>query len=111
MHNRKSVYNPIKQNENHVVALKEFLKSKDLYIDDETTPIYSIVVFTAEGYDRTDNIISGISTIGTETKVCTSQNVYHVINQLITNPSSTAEINVSKTNELLLSLPIRRKYS
>lgn len=109
--NRKSVYNPIKQNENHVVALKEFLKSKDLYIDDKTTPIYSIVVFTAEGYDRTDNIISGISTIGTETKVCTSQNVYLVINQLIINPPSTAEINVSKTNELLLSLPIRRKYS
>ena len=109
--NKKSIYNPIKQNENHVVALKEFLKLKDLYINDELTPIYSIVVFTAEGNDRTDNIISGISTAGTETKVCTSQNVYHIINQLISSSDSMADVNVSKINEILLNLPIRKKYS
>lgn len=109
--NKKSIYNPIKQNENHVVALKEFLKSKDLYINDEITPVYSIVVFTAEGNDKTDNIISGISTIGTETKVCTSQNVYHIIKQLVSSSDTIIDINVSKINEVLLNLPIRKKYS
>lgn len=109
--NKKSIYNPIKQNENHIVALKEFLKLKDLYINDEITPIYSIVVFTADGNDRTDNIISGISTVGTETKICTSQNVYHIINQLISNSNTIANINVSKINEVLLNLPIRKRYS
>ena len=109
--NKKSIYNPIKQNENHVVALKEFLRLKDLYINDETTPVYSIVVFTAEGNDKTDNIISGISTIGTETKVCTSQNVYHIIKQLVSSADSITDINVSKINEVLLNLPIRKKYS
>ncbi len=109
--NKKSIYNPIKQNENHVVALKEFLKLKDLYINDEITPVYSIVVFTAEGNDKTDNIISGISTVGTETKVCTSQNVYHIINQIISSSDSIADINVSKINEVLLKLPVRKKFS
>ncbi len=109
--NKKSIYNPIKQNEKHVVALKEFLKLKGLYINDEITPIYSIVVFTAEGGDKTDDIISGISTVGTETKVCTSQNVYHIINQWISSSDSMADINVSKINEVLLNLPIRKKYS
>ena len=109
--NKKSIYNPIKQNENHVVALKEFLKLKDLYINDEKTPVYSIVVFTAEGNDKTDDIISGITTVGTETKVCTSQNVYHIINQLISSSNSTTNINVSKINDILLNLPIRKKYS
>lgn len=109
--NKKSFYNPIKQNENHVLALKEFLKSKKLYIDDEITPIYSIVVFTAEENDRTDDIISGISTAGTETKICTSQNVYHIINQLISGSDSIATVNVLEINEVLFNLPIRKKYS
>ncbi len=109
--NKRSIYNPIKQNENHVIALKEHLKTSGLYIDDEITPIYSIVVFTAEGDDKTDDIISGISTIGTETSVCTSQNVYHIINQLIVSSNPLANINVLKINEVLLKLPIRKKYS
>lgn len=108
---KKSIYNPIKQNENHIIALREFLKSKDLYVDEKTTPIYSIVVFTAEGNDKTDDIISGISTAGTETKICTSQNVYYTVNQLISNSDPMVDINVWKIKDVLLELPVRKKYS
>ena len=91
--------------------LKDFLKQKDLYIDDKITPIYSIVVFTAEGTDKTDNIISGISTVGTETKVCTSQNLYQIVSQLIPDTDVSSCVNVLKINDILLELPVRKKHS
>lgn len=108
---KTSIYNPIKQNENHVSSLKDFLKINGLYESESSTPIYSIVVFTAENDDHTDNIISGISVEGTNTKVCTSPNVYNVIQQIINNSNSQTNIDTDAINDILLKLPIRKKYS
>lgn len=104
-----STYNPIFQNERHVAALAEYLKTKGLYVDDSITPIHSIVVFTADSNDRSDDIISGIDVTGSKTKVCTSQNLYIVGRELLFSNSTNADVNVGRIKENLLSLSIRKK--
>ena len=106
--NKKSIYNPIVQNEKHVAALKNYLKSKKLFIDEIVTPIHSVVVFTAEVGDRTDDIISGIDIEKTKTHICTSQNVANVVMKLL-NSTNETELNVGGVYDVLETLPVRRK--
>lgn len=106
---KKSIYNPIKQNENHVLALKQYLSTYGLYVDDATTPVYSVVVFTAVDGDSSDDFISGINLEGVETKVCTSQNVAQTIMHLLNHTSAGAKLNSEKISEILLSLSVRKK--
>lgn len=107
--NKKSVYNPIRQNEKHVFSLKSFLISKGLYIDDNLTPIYSVVIFTDMRSNKSDDIISGIEICDSKTKICTSQNLPIVIKDLL-GKNNNSQISVSKTKELLYSLSIRKKF-
>ena len=104
---KKNIYNPIRQNEKHVLALREFLKAKGLYSNDIITPIYSVVVFTAEYDDISDDIISGIDMVGTKTQVCTSRNLPYIVKKLLSKHN--ADIDVIGVKELLSGLSIRRK--
>lgn len=104
-----SIYNPILQNKKHILRLKAFLAENGLYIDDNTTPIYSVVVFTDTISNKSDDIISGIEICDDSTKICTSQNLSYVVKNLLAN-NDNVNINISKIKELLSSLTIRKKY-
>lgn len=104
-----SIYNPILQNKKHIMCLKTFLAEKGLYIDDNTTPIYSVVVFTDTISNKSDDIISGIEICDDSTKICTSQNLSYVVKNLLAN-NDKLNINISKIKELLSTLTIRKKY-
>ena len=85
-----------------------YKKSKKLFIDEIVTPIHSVVVFTAEVGDRTDDIISGIDIEKTKTHICTSQNVANVVMKLL-NSTNKTELNVGGVYDVLVTLPVRRK--
>ena len=90
-------------------ALKDFLSRKSYYVDDDVTPVYSIVVFTAEDDDSTDDIISGISLDGTTTRVCTSYNLKHTVDCLMQETNPTADIDVGGITDVLAALSVRKK--
>ena len=103
-----SIYNPIRQNEQHVAALTKYLQEKNLYINDIVTPIYSVVVFTSIN-NRSDDIISGIDPTGTKTTICTSENLYFIIQNLLLKNTVNTNIDILKIKEVLTPLSIRQK--
>lgn len=108
---KKSIYNPIKQNENHVNALQEYLLSKNLYTNENKIPIYSVVAFTDLNSNRSDNIISRIEDVAkTNTVVCTSQNLCFTVKNLLGNDEHDFSAEVEKIKQELLSLSVRKKY-
>lgn len=106
---KMSIYNPILQNKKHVMCLKAFLAAKGLYVDDSSTPIYSVVVFTDTISNKSDDIISGIEICDDSTKICTSQNLSYVVKNLLAN-NDKVNIDITKINYVLSSLTIREKY-
>lgn len=108
---KKSIYNPIKQNENHVNALREYLLSKNLYTNEDKIPIYSVVAFTDLDSNRSDNMISRIEDVDkTHTVVCTSQNLCFTVQNLLGNDEYDFSAEMGKIKQELLSLSVRKKY-
>lgn len=105
---KKSIYNPIKQNENHVDALREYLAVKGLY--KRAVPIHSVVSFTDLKSHRSNEIISKIEDVEkTRTIVCTSQNLCVVIEKLLQSENNDFFAEVEMIKKELLTLPIRKK--
>lgn len=104
-----SFYNPIKQNEGHIHALKEYLVANEVYGVEEDIPIYSVIVFTDLVSNRSDDIISRIDLSGTQSHVCTSQNLARTVWNLLENTVPNKVVDVQKVESFLLPLPIRRK--
>jgi len=106
---KQSIYNPIKQNENHVMAMIDYLKSEGLYVDEKTMPMYSVVVFTSDNNDNTDDIISGIDLYGCHSFVCTNRNLPIVVRKLLDSKEAAAKVNVNQIGDIMSSLKIRYK--
>lgn len=70
--------------------------------------IYSVVVFTSIN-NRSDDIISGIDPTGTKTTICTSENLYFIIQNLLLKNTVNTNIDILKIKEVLTPLSIRQK--
>ncbi len=106
---KKTIYNPIRQNERHVSVLAEYLKINNLFIDYNQTPIHSIVVFTDTQTDGSDKIIENIDNNNSKTKLCTSQNIGFTIKKIINETNNSVSLPTHKILELLLKLDILYK--
>ncbi len=104
-----SVYNPIRQNERHVQALKAYLQKLGIFIDQICTPIHSIVVFTDMRTHKSDSIIANIDMQNTHSKLCTSQNVADVVYSIIIQNPGRVALNATEVTKVLESLPVRIK--
>ncbi len=104
-----SIYNPVKQNEAHIKALKMFLENQQIIDKDRTIPIYSVIVFTDFKTNKSDEIISRINMNGNNTKLCTSQNLKFVVDKLL-EENAEHTVDVEKVNTILMRLSVRKKY-
>lgn len=106
---KKSIYNPVKQNEKHVDALREYLIGKGLYTDG--IPLHSVVTFTDLKSHQSDEIISRIEGVEeTKTTICTSQNLCLVVEKLLQNEKADFFVEIEKIKKELQSLPVRKKW-
>jgi len=102
-----TIYNPVKQNEGHIKALKSYFEVINAVNAD--IPIYSVISFTDYKTNKSDEVISRINMQDSDVKICTSQNLSFIVEKLL-QKEYTQNVNVESMYELLTKLPVRKKY-